>query len=170
MAMPSPSQLAALGPVLCLYRPQRGGELEGWRAAVRASACCDIDSECLRECICFYDRAGDCCWRLYLLSDSDFLAWEYLLEGLPAQAARAPDDGIAQRLWSRLAQCLGGERWQASLLRFHLPSSGLLAATLTPVSRLGEATARRLARAEGLDNDNHYQYPLIRPTPGETMQ
>lgn len=159
--MPSPLQLAALGPVLCLYRTRPGGELSGWAEATRAAVVCEVDSEGLCECVWFYDRSDHCCWRLYLLPDSDSLAWEYLVAGLPVQPLPTRDGGIGQRLWSRLAQRLRGERWQASLLRFHLPRTGpgfgcvqemLLAATLTTVSPLGAATARRLAKAEGLED------------------
>ena len=81
-AWPTPAQLATLGTVLCLYRAD-GNELGGWRQAVRVHACQGVDSEGLRESLCFLDARGRCVWRLYLLPDSDFLAWDRLVAALP---------------------------------------------------------------------------------------
>jgi len=158
MAMPLPSGLAALGAVLCLYRAQHGGELAGWSRAVRATACSDLDSDGLREQVMFFDRDDRCCWRLYLLPDSDFMAWEDMVAGLPRAApAAAVQEGIGERLWRGLAGRLG-ERWQAAPLRLHalaaarcagepLPG-GDLAASLAVLSPLGDATARSIAREQ----------------------
>lgn len=77
-AWPTPAQLATLGTVLCLYHAD-GNELGGWRQAVRVHACQGVDSEGLRESLCFLDGRGRCVWRLYLLPDSDFLAWDLSL-------------------------------------------------------------------------------------------
>ena len=49
--LPSPEQLAALGTVLCLYRPE-SSELGGWKHAVSAHACQGMDSEGIRESLC----------------------------------------------------------------------------------------------------------------------
>ena len=46
---PQPRQLAALGTVLCLYRPQYGSELSGWAQAVRVEARIGVESDGLRE-------------------------------------------------------------------------------------------------------------------------
>ncbi len=167
-ALPTPEALAALGTVLCVYRSRRGdglgGELGGWQQAVRAEAWCGIDSDGWQECLQFRDRAGDCCWRLYLLPDSDFLAWERLQQALPrVEAPHAAcrdcglDDGIAGRLWRRMSLHVGGERWQLSALRLHAlasPHGGpptTLAASLAPLSPLGAGMLQRVARLEDID-------------------
>ena len=161
--LPRPSQLAALGTVLCLYRAQSGGELSGWAQAACAERGGGVDSDGFREHLLFHDHDGRPCWRLYLLPDSDFLAWERLAATLPIHAGVVREDGIGERLWSRLAARLRGERWEASVLRLHAlrcsPGFGwsaeppVLAASLVTPSPLGAAAARRIARAEGAEGD-----------------
>lgn len=163
MCLPEPSRLAALGAVLCLYRPQHGGELGGWSQAMHACACSGLDSEGLREQVLFFDREGRCCWRICLLPDSDFLAWEDMASQLPAASPAPRPGGIGERLWRGLAGRLQGERWQGSVLRLHAlaghaacarqEQGGFLAASPAALSPLGAATARRIARAEGVDAD-----------------
>ncbi len=154
-ALPQPQQLAALGTVLCLYRPQQGGELSGWAQSVRVEAQVGVESDGLRESLVFFDREGRCCWRLWLLPDSDFLAWDRVSASLPHRNAAEPVDGIGERLWQRLARRLAGERWRACVLQLHAlppaPALPVLAASLTSLSALGAATARVIARAEGAD-------------------
>ncbi|MCC4607060.1 Hemin transport protein [Xanthomonas cannabis] len=152
-ALPRPPQLSALGTVLCLYRPALGNELDGWQHAVDAAALRQVDSEGVRESVWFFDADGHCCWRLYLLPDSDFLSWDRLVSRLPP----VPDDtqglGVGERLWRRLAGRMRGESWRLSALRLH-PAGGRaqpLAASLATVSALGAEVAARLAREEGID-------------------
>lgn len=163
MTLPRPTELAALGAVLCLYRAQPGGELGGWSQAVEARACSGVDSDGLRERVLFFDRDGRCCWRLCLLPDSDFLAWDEMVARLPATSEAPQPGGIGERLWRGLAGRLQGQRWRASILRLHaLPAarrpghapSGMLAASLASLSALGAATARRIARAEGAEAES----------------
>lgn len=158
--LPTPRQLAQLGVVLCLYRLQAGGELAGWSQAVRAEADVAVDSDGMQESLLFYDRDGRCCWRLYLLPDSDFLSWERLAASLPMHA-EAHAGGIAERLLRRLAGNVGG-RWTGSILRLHELRSGpgfglvppsVLAASLASVSSLGATLARRIAQRQGADSD-----------------
>lgn len=165
--LPTPSQLAALGAVLCLHRPQSGGELAGWAQAVHAEVRSALDSDGVREELVFSDRDGRCCWRLCLLPDSDFLAWERLCAALTPCDARsdlapAATAGIGERLWTRLADRLRGERWQTCVVRLHSlrcsPGFGLveqpvLAASLAMLSSLGQSVAQRIARDEGADAD-----------------
>ena len=106
--LPRPWQLAELGSVLCLYRPQRGGELAGWTQAVRAESATGMDSDGLQESLSFFDATGQCCWRLFLLPDSDFLAWDLLASQFPSRCEEAAVQGVADRLWRRLAGRLGG--------------------------------------------------------------
>lgn len=155
--LPLPRQLEALGTVLCLYRPQPGGELAGWTQAMAASAGSGLDSEGLCEQLRFFDRDGRCCWQLCLLPDSDFLAWEGVVASLPRDdlgGAELPP--MHDRLWQRLAGRLRGEHWQASVLRLHAvhhDGNPALAASLASVSLLGAAVARRLARAQGAQGE-----------------
>lgn len=155
--LPRAQQLAALGTVLCLYRPQHGGELSGWAHAVRVESRAGVDSDGLRESLVFFDKAGRCCWRLYLLPDSDFLAWDRLLGSLPCRDEVEAAIGVGERLWRRLAGCLRGEQWQACILRLHAVPAAVaqpvLAASLAAVSPLGAATAQRIAQADGADGN-----------------
>lgn len=157
--LPTPRQLAQLGTVLCLYRQQSGGELAGWAQALRTEAGAELDSDGMQESLLFYDRADRCCWRLYLLPDSDFLAWDRLSDTLPAHADPLASAGIGERLLRRLSGSLG-ERWAGSILSLHElrvgPGSGsgppgVLAASLASISPLGASIARRIARRQGAE-------------------
>lgn len=154
-ALPCPRQLAALGTVLCLYRPQHGGELSGWAQSVRVEAQVGVNSDGLRESLSFFDREGRCCWRLWLLPDSDFLAWDRLSASLPNRVLVEPADGIGERLWQRLARRLTGDHWRACVLRLHAMPPALvlpvLAASPAAPSALGAATVHEIARAEGAE-------------------
>lgn len=150
-APPTAGQLAALGTVLCLYRADQN-ELAGWQDAVAVHACQGLDSDGVHESLCFTDAHGDCCWRLYLLPESDFLAWDRLVAGLSTRTASSDDANVGERLWRRLAGSLGGRRWRMCAARLHAIGQGRsLAASLAPLSSLGAATARRIARLEGVD-------------------
>lgn len=156
--LPSPQELAALGTLLCLYRAHAGGELGGWRRAVRVEASALLDSDGMRECLVFRDAAGETCWQLFLLPDSDFLAWEQLSARLPAQCDAADAHaGLAERMLQRLSGRARLGEWQASVLRLHARSgpggtgAPVLAATLASVSPLGAAIARGIARSQHAD-------------------
>lgn len=153
-AFPAATQLAALGPVLCLYRTQQGSELAGWQQAVRVKAHTGVDSDGLDERLLFFDAQGRCCWRLCLLPDSDFVAWDRLVASLPA-GVDGETGGLADRLWQRLAGRLLGGQWRACALQLHAvprPASlPVLAASLSLMSPLGIATAQRIAQAEGAE-------------------
>nr|WP_295375048.1 Hemin transport protein [Pseudoxanthomonas sp.] len=153
--LPRPQQLAALGAVLCLYRAEQGGELAGWELASDVQVRAGLDSDGLRESLQFVDAGGRCCWRLFLLPDSDFLAWDRLLSRWPQEAGMGAPAGVGERLWRRLAGRLRGEQWRAAVLRLHELPGGegrpVLAASLARLSSLGAATARAIARGEGVD-------------------
>lgn len=153
-ALPQPQQLAALGAVLCQFRP-RAGELGGWARAVRAEACTHVDSEGVHERIVFLDHAGDTCWQLHLLPDTDFLAWERMSLCLSARRDDSRGGGIAQRLWRRL---LDRDGWRLDAMRLHaLPAAPgfaslrVLAASPAALSEIGAEAARRIARVQGID-------------------
>lgn len=153
LGVPGPQQLAALGTVLCLFRPHQRNELAGWAQAVRVEARTGMDSDGLRESLVFFDAQGRCCWRLYLLPDSDFLAWDRLLDCLRCREEVEASSGVGERLWRRLAGRLRGEQWQARIVRLRaIPATAsrpILLARETTVSPLGAGTAQRIARAEG---------------------
>lgn len=155
--LPRPQQLAALGAVLCLYRAEQGGELAGWELASGVQVRAGLDSDGLRESLQFVDAGGRCCWRLFLLPDSDFLAWDRLLSRWPQEAGMGAPAGVGERLWRRLAGRLRGEQWRAAVLRLHELPGGegrpVLAASLARLSSLGAATARAIARGEGVDDE-----------------
>lgn len=155
--LPRAQQLAALGTVLCLYRHQDAGELSGWARAVRVESRAGVDSDGLRESLAFFDHEGRCCWRLYLLPDSDFVAWDRLSALLPSREEAETASGLGERLWRRLAGRLLGGQWQACVLRLHVVPAevggAVLAASLAMVSPLGAATARSIARSEGAEGN-----------------
>lgn len=154
-SVPRAQQLAALGTVLCLHRHQDGSELSGWARAVRVEARAGVDSDGLGESLAFFDHEGRCCWRLYLLPDSDFVAWDRLLALLPSREEAGAPTGVGERMWRRLAGRLLGGQWQACVLRLHVVPAEvrrpILAASLAAVSPLGVATAQRIARMEGAE-------------------
>ncbi|MCD9032676.1 Hemin transport protein [Luteimonas sp. Y-2-2-4F] len=152
-ALPQPWQLAALGTVLCLYRA-RGAELDGWRRAARVEVCSALHADALYESLQFHDRDGQGCWRLFLLPDTDFLAWEALARTLPV--AQAAGGGIAERLWRRLAHGVSGAAWRCSVLRLSLSpedegGAGRLTASLATLSALGAEVAQRIVQSEGVE-------------------
>ena len=160
-ALPHPQQLAALGAVLCMYRAQGGGELSGWSQAVHAACETALDSEGLCEGVRFFDGEGRCCWQLFLLPDTDFLAWERMAAVLPDGRDAETWPGIAERLWRRVATRLGHAGWQANVLRFHALAAGpgfagmsLLVASLPRLSHCGAGVARRIARGAGIECDD----------------
>lgn len=156
-SLPRVQQLAALDTVLCLYRHRDGSELSGWARAVRAESRAGVDSDGLRESLAFFDHEGRCCWRLYLLPDSDFVAWDRLLALLPSREEAELATGVGERLWRRLAGRLLGGQWQACVLRLHVVPAEVrrpvLAASPAAVSPLGAATAQRIARTEGAEQN-----------------
>lgn len=154
-AVPTPSQLAALGTVLCLHRAGAARELGGWSSASRAEAHAGLDGDGMHESLWFFDAADACCWQLHLLPDSDFLGWERLSTQLPRCSDVAPG-GLAERLWRSVAQRLRGGDWSASVLRFQCISpvaeagDAMLVASLGTLSPLGVESARRIARGHGI--------------------
>ncbi|MGO3126563.1 MAG: hypothetical protein ACTIJY_00675 [Luteimonas sp.] len=53
--VPTPSQLAALGTVLCLHRPGAAREFDGWSSARRAQAPAGLDFGGRHESLRFFD-------------------------------------------------------------------------------------------------------------------
>lgn len=151
--LPHPAQLAALGTVLCLYRPGLGSELSGWARSTSLAVQVLMDSDGLRESLWFFDRDGQCCWRLHLLPDSDFLAWDRVASALPSVPVQDRGGGIGERLWRRLANRVCGDAWRMSVLRLHAIGSlgDDLAASPASLSALGLGSLAHIAQEEGLD-------------------
>lgn len=143
-----PEALSALGPLLCLHGAGDAHLLSGWSRAQRLMAQVRLDSDGPSEALHFYDEAGNCSWRLYLLPDSDFHAWERLLSQLPVEA-ETPSGW--RRFWSRDRRVV--PQWHACALRLHTIADAQggvrLAATDVGLSNLGQACARRIAQQVG---------------------
>lgn len=152
VCLPHPRQLAALGTVLCLHRSDDAGELDGWSHAAGIASQLQVDSDGVRESLWFFDGHGQCCWRLYLLPESDFLAWDRLASSLPALPEHDAA-GIGERLWRRLASRVRGGGWRMSVLRLQAVGAGgdALAGQRVDVSAPGATLLQRLAGDEGLD-------------------
>ena len=137
-----PDVLASLGPVLCLHAVADPHPLSGLRRAARVIAQVRLDSDGPHEQLRFLDATGACCWRLHLLPDSDYLAWERLLSRLPVESEISPRWPTASR-WLRSA----APRWRACAVRLHVVVEGEglgLAASDVVLSSLGLACARRI--------------------------
>ena len=97
IALPATAPLAALarrwhglGPVLWLWRAAPGhaadlGAVAGWNCIHR------IEPDGICEALRFYRDDGRELARLYLLPDSDYLAWEQLLHCVPCGKAGCED-------------------------------------------------------------------------------
>lgn len=122
IALPAGTELSslarcwhALGPVLWLWRAADGRAADlsvvaGWNCVHR------IEPDGICEALRFYRADGREQARLYLLPDSDYLAWEQLPQCVPCSVAE-PLRGLHQRLreaaWSR-----AGHPWQGAVVRF----------------------------------------------------
>lgn len=146
--MPAPELLAAVATVLCLYPRRQRDVLAGWLASVSAQRCIGEGVGAAGEAIVFRDARGRACWRLHLLPDSDFLAWDLAVVGLPAAEAQRSRGRLARALRGRL-----GGGWNAQALRLQLASDPagrrILVADASEPSALGLEHARRIAAAEG---------------------
>ncbi|WP_329741150.1 hypothetical protein [Dyella sp. A6] len=106
-----------------------------------------VDTDGPREWLECVDHSGRVQARLYLLPDTDYLAWDALLAA--GERVSAPQPGMPQDFRPR----------GACLARFH----GYLLAGLTvfgldrsvAVSRLGHEVAQRIARAEAVAMPRH---------------
>lgn len=146
--MPAPERLAAVATVLCLYPRRHRDALAGWLASASAQRCIGEDAGAGREAMVFRDARGRACWRLYLLPDSDFLAWDLAVAGLPAAALGRGEGRLARALRGWF-----GGGWSAQTLRLQLASDEagrrILVADGAEPSALGLEHARRIADAEG---------------------
>lgn len=152
--------LTALGPVLHVdCSPARGffperlhqaprpacAELIGLVCAAGVRACVVLDSDGPRESLHFFDAEGGLLAGIWLLPDSDFLAWERLLSVLPGAATQEPP---ARSRWSQRAY--RGVARVRCLERVRLHDGELLdARTPARLSPIGQGRARHIAAAVG---------------------
>jgi len=183
--LPDAAQLAALGSVLCLYR-RLDAPLARWRCAGHAEAHACVDAGGAREWISVHDAVQACgsvdagggdrrCarapdedddrLRLYLLPDTDFLAWERMVAALDAApesiaTARATTAcattaaSLHARLLARIACSARRTRWLAMPLRLHVEPDAQgwrLTAIPAALSPLGRRVACCIARSEGAE-------------------
>lgn len=145
--------LATLGPVFCVWTepyahpvvrtsavvPDSPDGLLLARPGLLAHACA-VTPDGPREWITVHDRSGLPRCRLYLLPDTDYLAWD----GLLAHTGPAAAPEVRPRWRARR-----GRR-----LRFEVepigPCSLVCVRTAAPGCALSRRTARELARAEGV--------------------
>lgn len=157
IALPAPERLAAVATVLCVYPRRQRDALAGWLAARDARRLDEggYDGGAC-EALSFRDAAGRECWRLYLLADSDFLAWDDAAAALSPVPAHAGAWAAAARWLRRLR---GGWRAQALRLSVLRDEAGhcVLLADAAALSPLGLTQARRMAAAAGarLDERAH---------------
>ena len=140
----------SLGPVLWLWRAAPGraadlGTIAGWNCLHR------IEPDGICEALRFYRDDGRELARLHLLPDSDYLAWEQLLQCVPCGTAEPPR-GLHQRLCDA-ARVRAGHPWQGAVVRFcHGLDAGrpwLLAEAIDEVSATGRRRAVEIC--SGLD-------------------
>ncbi len=166
--------LPRLGVVLWLERRDRRarracatvaarGVLLVEHPALRAFAGCSavsahsaVTSHGPREWLCLRDEAGDTQAKMFLLPDTDYLAWDEMTATNALAAPPLPEQGWHAHtafLRSALARFAGG--WHARLLVFHLNRLPWLrtlgARPPLRISLFGLELARSIARAEGAE-------------------
>ncbi|MBL0162295.1 MAG: hypothetical protein IPP82_01250 [Xanthomonadales bacterium] len=166
--------LPRLGPVLWLDRRSASGpaamcpnagsgpvlldhpalvSLPTWRSLCAHHA---ITAHGPREWICFHSASGVVEAKLYLLPDSDVLAWDEMIPGLH-MACSGSERNEAPTHTHFLRRALGrfGQRWQAQLLEFRCTRRPWLnvldAQAPLKISLLGIELARDIMRDENAD-------------------
>lgn len=166
--------LPRLGATLWMDRKQRGGTTA--RSSGEGNGVCLIEHPALaplvrcatasahtlltpqgpREWLCFRDREGMAQAKLFLLPDTDYLAWDEMSAAmLLAPAPPEPERWQAHNAFLHQALARLHGNWQARLLIFEhtrLPWMRLLGAKPPlRISLLGLEFARVIARADGAD-------------------
>ncbi|RDZ29483.1 Hemin transport protein [Lysobacter silvisoli] len=143
--LPAAERLAAVASVLCLHPARQRDALDGWLAATEAVRVAGPDGLAANEAMVFRDGYGRACWRLHLLPDSDFLAWDQVSLALPSRPP--PRWPSAARWWRRM------RGWRAQVLRLRVvvdhEGRRILVAEAAQLSDVGARHARRIAAAHG---------------------
>ncbi|HEY0178113.1 MAG TPA: hypothetical protein VGC30_00590 [Dokdonella sp.] len=121
-----------------------------------ASAHTQLTQHGPREWLCFRDAAGIVLAKLYLLPDTDYLAWDDMAAASRLEpAAAAPERWQPHAAFLRCALARLGTGWRARLLTFDLRRLPWLrtlgARPPLRISLLGLELARAIARAEGAE-------------------
>lgn len=153
----TPELLAALGPLLCLYRADDPHALCGWSGAKSVQACIKINSDGPREALTFFDAARRACWQLYLLPDSDYLSWDRVLSCVRCELDTSQNFWLKTMDGTPISRAIGNPIWRACALRFYaVPRSNnenCLALADVSLSNAGRRAAEAIAKSEGAAPD-----------------
>jgi hypothetical protein len=121
-----------------------------------ASAHVQVTSHGPREWLSFRDADGNALAKLYLLPDTDYLAWDEMVAAMRfAPPVKEPADWQAHTAFLRLAFARLGTAWQARLVTFEhrrLPWLHTLGARAPlKLSLLGVEIARLIAASENAE-------------------
>lgn len=154
----TPQLLAALGPLLCLYRADDPHALCGWSWAKSVQACIKINSDGPREALTFFDARYRACWQLYLLPDSDYLNWDKVLSCMRCQLDATQNSWLKQIQAPPIARAIGNPIWRACALRLYavpgLNNEQSLAWADVNLSNAGRKAAEAIAKSEGTAANN----------------
>lgn len=150
-ARPARSMLGADG-ILLIEHPA----LAMLTRCVAATAHTQVTPHGPREWLCFRDRDGEAQAKLFLLPDTDYLAWDEMATAAAlAPTEEPPANWHAHTAFLRNAFARLNGHWQARLLTFdhhRLPWLRLLGAQPPlRISLLGLEFARLIARSEGAE-------------------
>lgn len=157
--------LPRLGSVLWIYRGRRKtsamlgkqhATLTAQHPALLAFARCTaarlqvvVTSQGPRECVTFVDRDGEIQAKMFLLPDTDYLAWDGMLSTREYPAEQADTDqwqAPLRYLCAALARL--GSRWHAMPVRFAHGWPGLSANRADALSPIGTRLVQAIARDE----------------------
>lgn len=153
----TPELLAALGPLLCLYRIDDPHALCGWSWAKSVQACIKINNDGPREALTFFDESCRACWQLYLLPDSDYLSWDRVLSCVRCELDTTQNSWLRQITVAPIARSIGNPIWRACALRFYavqnMNNEQCLALAGVSLSYAGRKAAEAIAKSEGAAPD-----------------
>lgn len=150
---PGTPQRMSAGPRLMLLEHAAAGLLA---RCASLSAWSSVTPQGPREWLCFHADSGEIQAKLFLLPDSDVLAWDQMsaAQGLIAAESVAPEGTVHASLLRR-ALARFGNRWQARLLAFDLRPLPWLhtlgAKAPLRISLLGLDLARAIVRDENAE-------------------
>ena len=149
----TPELLAALGPLLCLYRTDDSHALCGWSCAQSVQACIKISNDGPREALTFFDEARRACWQLYLLPDSDYLSWDRVLSCVRCELDTTRSSWLKKMDAVPILRAIGNPIWRACALSFYavsnLQNQRCLALAEVNLSNAGRKAAEAIAKSEG---------------------
>ncbi len=149
----TPELLAALGPLLCLYRADDPHVLSGWSWAKTVQACIKINSDGPREALTFFDETRRACWQLHLLPDSDYLSWDRVLSCVRCELDATQSTWLKKNSVAPISRSLGIPIWRACALRLFavrgFDTEHCLALADVCLSKAGRKAAEAIAKSEG---------------------